>query len=260
LFSKKGSGLRSLSNVKPISGKSALVINGGTPFGKAVSSFLLSKGARVAVHTDNSKGTVKAPSSIKKNLRNQKFFSTKENDGLMTPSLFKQIIRDFGSFDFIIQDLGTNSTEASNCIGTLSSQTLEANLRTAHELSSYIEAENKRKGSGRILYVSPSAWHKHIDFLRYEAVKAGTIAITRALAKQLAGAGINVNCVIPGYIDEMKPANIEREILPHVIKHIPMGHVGELEDIVEVISFLISDASKYLTGQVMEVAGGINQR
>ena len=69
---------------------------------------------------------------------------------------------------------------------------------------------------------------------------------------------INVNCIVPGYIGGVKYSGKESGKISEVIDYIPMGCLGEVADIVETAYFLISDSSKYLTGQVLEVAGGID--
>jgi len=71
-------------------------------------------------------------------------------------------------------------------------------------------------------------------------------------------ARINVNCVVPGLIADYKPLPIEKENLSESISLVPFGHFGEIPDVLEAIYFFLSDASKYMTGQVLEVGGGVN--
>jgi len=93
---------------------------------------------------------------------------------------------------------------------------------------------------------------------RYRIIKAGTIALTQALASRLASSRINVNCIVPGYIGGVKRSGMATGKNSEVIDHIPIGYLGEVQDIVETVYFLISDSSKYLTGQVLGVAGGLD--
>ena len=91
----------------------------------------------------------------------------------------------------------------------------------------------------------------------YAASKAGVIAFTKSVAKELASRNIRANAVAPGFIDTKMT-----EVLPPAIKQkmldaIPMGRFGKPEDVAEVVAFLASDASAYVTGQVINISGGM---
>ena len=260
LINGEGYKPRHLKDMESLEGKAILVVNGGTVLGESISSFLLSKGARLAIHNDSVKGNITFPVSIQEGSENVRVYSTKE-DRQMSPQLFSQIVGDFGPLDIVIQDLGLGDIEIrTSDINTPSAgQRLEVNFSCAQDLSSSFEAEMTKRGSGKILYLAPWAWDKYADPLRYRTVKAGTIALTQVLANRLAASRINVNCIVPGYIGGFKYSGTVNGKIPEVIAHIPMGCLGEVPDIVETVYFLISDSSKYLTGQVLEVAENINQ-
>ena len=135
---------------------------------------------------------------------------------------------------------------------------LDANLSCTQDLSSSFKAEITKRESGNIIYLAPWAWDRYADPLRYRTVKAGIIALTQALAKRMAAARINVNCLVPGYIGDVKFSGTEGGKISEIMDHIPMGCLGDVPDIVKTAYFLISDSSKYLTGQVLEVAGGVD--
>jgi len=86
----------------------------------------------------------------------------------------------------------------------------------------------------------------------YSAAKAGINGFSRALAKELAGYGIRVNVVAPGYIETDMT-----DRLPEKLKAIPMGRYGQVADVAELVSFLVSDRASYITGQVIQIDGGI---
>jgi 3-oxoacyl-[acyl-carrier protein] reductase len=92
--------------------------------------------------------------------------------------------------------------------------------------------------------------------VRYEIVKAGTIALTRALARQLAPSGTNVDCIVPGYIRGIRPLKIEKSLGLDLLQTIPSGRLGEVFDVAETVLFAIRDESKYITGQIFHVTGG----
>jgi len=259
LINVKGSKSRDLENKDSLQGKTALFINSGTILGQAISSFLLSKGAKLAVYADGVKEGKDILATTQKKSGKVNVYLAKE-DGHMSPQLFSQIIEDFGPIDIVIQDLGIGNIESttSDRAMLLGGKKLEANFSCAQNLSSAFEAEMTKRGWGRILYLAPWAWDKYADPLRYETVKSGAIALTQTMTKIMAPLRVTVNCIIPGFISTTRPSMIEKDRGTELMDEIPLGYLGEISDVLEAVSFLISDSSKYLTGQVLKVAGGIN--
>ena len=137
-------------------------------------------------------------------------------------------------------------------------QELDANLRSAEILASVIETAFPSKGSGPIIYLAPWGWDQFADPFRYETVKKGTVALTKIMAKRMAPVKINVNCIVPGFIGCIKPSEIQKEMTSQLVGDIPMGELGEISDVLDALYFFISDNSKYITGQVLNVAGGLD--
>ena len=247
---------------KGLQGKSALVINGSTLLGKAISFSLVSHGVRLAIHTDDDLIEDREyPISQPEKLKETKIYSSKDY-GPITQKLFKQIQDEFGPIDVIIHDLGINtkkvfSTQRKQEKKALVCQSLQENFDCAQRLAICIEEEMIRNGSGRIVYLAPWAWDKIVDPICYQATKAGIVGLTKILAKRVANALINVNCIIPGFIGGVRPMKVEKKKSSGVIKYIPMGRIGEISDVLEAVYFLISDKSKYLTGQVLRITGGL---
>jgi len=258
LIDKRTSESRPLKDIEYLEGKLILIINSGTVLGNALSSFLLTKNARLAIHVTKVKKNIVFPSSIRLKSEGMRIYPEKEY-GPMTPDLFRQIVKDLGSIDIVIQDLGITDIETTASLKDIAkaSRRLEMNLSCAQDISSILEEELIKRGWGKILYVAPSSWDKHLDPVRYETVKAGTVALTQTLAKRLAAARINVNCIVPGYIGGIKSLRMQKVQNIGLLEEIPMGCLGELSDLVNTAHFLISDSSKYLTGQVIKVAGGV---
>ena len=89
-------------------------------------------------------------------------------------------------------------------------------------------------------------------------MRAGTVALSKAMSSELAGSGVNVNCIVPGYIRAIRPLKIEKAFKHELTREIPSGRLGEIYDVTDSLLFLIGDASKYLTGQTLNVTGGLS--
>lgn len=124
-------------------------------------------------------------------------------------------------------------------------------------------AEMKKAGGGAIVCLSSImgvayGWDEHVA---YSAAKSGVVGLVRALGVELARDNIRVNGIAPGYIRTAQALSEEHSLGPAALdaaaEFIPAGRVGEPEDIADVINFLVSDAARYMTGQVVAVDGGL---
>ena len=115
-----------------------------------------------------------------------------------------------------------------------------------------------RRGKGSILNIS-SMWGitGGACEVPYSASKAAVIGLTKALAKEVAPAGVRVNCVAPGLIDTAMNAHLSEEARSLFIEETPLGTVGTPEDVAEAALFLAADGARFITGQVLSVDGGV---
>ncbi|MBR9981418.1 MAG: SDR family oxidoreductase [Desulfatitalea sp.] len=242
-------------------GKTALVANGGTLLGQAVCHALSAKGVRIVAHLDRRIGFWKPPN----NAARESFcipLHLLEQDEALTPAQIQEVEKQYGPIDFYIHDIGIGTmdqavtTENEGLIGPQHRQHMESNLHLAQSLGRYFQNRMGARCMGRIVYLAPWAWDAYADPTRFAVVKAGAIALTRSLSKQLASANVNVNCIVPGHIRGLRPLKIEKALGRGLLAKIPSGRLGEIFDVTESVLFLIQDATKYLTGQVLHVTGG----
>lgn len=141
--------------------------------------------------------------------------------------------------------------------------TLDVDLKGMMRLCRAAAPFMRKRGTGSIVCLSSImgvayGWDEHVH---YSAAKSGVVGLVRGLAVELASHGIRVNGVAPGYVRTAQALSEEHSLGPAGLEaaasFIPMGRVGEPEDIADVIVFLASDAARYLTGQTITVDGGL---
>ena len=132
---------------------------------------------------------------------------------------------------------------------------MQVNLNGMYNCTKGVISSMIHEKNGKIINIS-SIWGEvgASCEVAYSTAKAGVIGFTKALAKEMALSGINVNCVAPGIID----TDMNRQFnLEELKEEVPMNQIGTPEDIAEAVFFLASDAAKYITGQVISVNGGM---
>ena len=242
-----------------LQGKSVFIMNAGTLLGKAISFSLLSRGVRLVIQLTNAFTEEREyPISQPEKWNEAKIYSSHDY-GPMTPELLKQIFKEFGPIDIIIHDLGMDNKrlDPEKEKGSGGSPSIKDNLDCAQILATHIQKEMRNKSSGRIIYLAPWAWDKDLDPISFQVAKAAIIELTKSMSRLLADVSTTVNCIVPGYIGGVRPLKAETERSSEAISNIPMGFIGEISDVLEALNFLISDKSKYLTGQVLKVSGGM---
>jgi 3-oxoacyl-[acyl-carrier protein] reductase len=170
--------------------------------------------------------------------------------------LMKQVAADLGGLDILVNNAGIlrDRTVKKMSVDDWNS-VLETNLDGVF-FASKLGAEVMRDG-GRIVNVASIAgiagFHGQAN---YAAAKAGVIALTKVMAKELAKRQITVNAVAPGVIETPMLAAVKPEVMAEYAKQIPMGRVGKPEDVAHAILFLACEESGYITGQALPITGG----
>lgn len=173
--------------------------------------------------------------------------------------LIAQVVARFGTLDALVCNAGSaHFGQIQDCTNEQWRQVMGENLDSAFYLVRAALPHMLSKKSGAIVTVS-SIWGMEGASCEsaYSAAKAGLIGFTKAAAKELAPAGIRVNCVAPGVIDTDMNGHLDPQTRAQLAEDIPQGRFGTAREVGEVISFLCSDAASYLTGQVICPNGGM---
>lgn len=166
-----------------------------------------------------------------------------------------------GPIDILFNNVGQSARDKASPFIESSEETwrfvVEISLMTTLRMSRLVAPNMVARGRGRIVNMSTeSAFYGDIGLVDYAAAKMGVIGFTRSLARELAPSGVRVNAVGPGAIRTRAHDRLRPEIIDRIRQSVPMGFVGTPEDVANVVLFLSSDASRYITGQTILIDGG----
>lgn len=134
---------------------------------------------------------------------------------------------------------------------------LTCNLSSVAKLTQLCMRGMIKKRQGRIINITSVVGESgNVGQCNYAAAKAGLIGFTKSLARELAARNVTVNCVAPGFIATDMTAVLKDEIKESILKSVPLGVMGEADDIANAVLFLASDGAKYVTGTTLDVNGG----
>jgi 3-oxoacyl-[acyl-carrier protein] reductase len=247
-----------MNNIK---NKNALITGASKGIGRAISIELAKQGVNVAINYNKSKKEAEKISNELINEYNVKSIilkgdvSNKDDCSLIV----QESISTFGTLDILVNNAGIIDD---NLLIRMSDEAWDRVLRTNLDSIFYcskpaIKSMLKKKW-GRILNIgSVVGIRGNIGQANYASSKAGMIGFTKSLAKEVATRNITVNTITPGYINTETVDVLKQEQKDNIMKWIPQGHFGEVEDIAYLASFLCSEKAKYITGQTISVDGGM---
>jgi 3-oxoacyl-[acyl-carrier protein] reductase len=239
-----------------LTGKTALVTGSTRGIGRAVAQALADSGARVAiVGRDKSKADAVAAEIGKESVG----FAADVSDSAQVTALIGDVEKAFGGIDILVNNAGLTRD---NLVMRLKDEdwdaVLDANLRGAFVAIRAASRGMMKKRAGRIINMaSVVGLNGNKGQANYAASKAGLIALTKSVAKELGSRNILVNAIAPGFIETEMTAAMTPEARGALTGLIPLERLGKTEDIAAAVVFLASDYASYITGQVLVVDGGM---
>lgn len=244
-----------------LKGKTAVVTGGSRGIGRAICLKLAERGANVVTCYANSSAAadetvklceeygvtavaVKADISVKEDVDN----------------LLAEALKITGTIEILVNNAGiTRDKLLISMKDEDFDDVINTNLRGTFYTMRAASKLMMKKRYGRIVNISSVVGiYGNAGQINYAASKAGVIGMTKSLAKELGGRGITCNAVAPGFISTDMTAVLSDEVKEKLASNIALKRIGEPEDVANVVAFLASDDSSYVTGQVIEVSGGMN--
>lgn len=242
-----------------LKGRVALVTGAGRGIGRAIAFRLAKDGAALAINSLRAESATEAVREIGAlgltALAVPGDVSFREN----VADMVERVIAEYGQLDILVNNAGTTQDQL---LVRMSDEQWESvlavNLRSVF-LCSQAAVRHMLKGKwGRIVNLSSiTGLTGNAGQANYAAAKAGVAGFTRALAREVGARGITVNALAPGFIRTDMTAKLSPEQHQESLEHIPLGYLGEAEDVAAACAFLVSEDARYITGQVLAVDGGM---
>jgi 3-oxoacyl-[acyl-carrier protein] reductase len=238
----------------------AVVTGAGRGIGHAIAVRLASEGARVASvsRTEaNAKKTAEEINAARADAA--KAYSVDVADHAAVQNIGAQILEEFGRVDILVNNAGVTRDGLSMRMSVEDWDTvLNTNLKGAFNFTQALMRSMIKQRSGRIINISSViGLIGNAGQANYAASKAGLIGLTKSLARELASRGITVNAIAPGLIETDMTGVLSDELRQSILQKIPLGKLGQPDDVAAAVAWLASAEAKYITGQVLAVDGGM---
>lgn len=239
-----------------LTGKNALITGSTRGIGRAIAEAFAQSGARVAVVGRDLQRAEESASAIGNNAAG---FAADVGDTAAIAKLVGDVEKAFGSIDILVNNAGITRD---NLVMRLKDEDWDAvqnaNLRGAFAAIRAVSRGMMKKRSGRIINIaSIVGLIGNKGQANYAASKAGLIALTKSVAKELGSRNILVNAVAPGFIETEMTAAMTKEARDALGQQIALERLGSVQDVAAMVAFLASDLASYITGQVFVVDGGM---
>ena len=242
-----------------LAGKVALVTGAAQGIGKAVALLLARNGADIVVsdiNLEKAEETVQEVQTLGRKALAVKVDVAKLDD---VEKMVEAILAQFGRVDILVNNAGIARDKL---ILRMTEEDWDAvlniNLKGTFNCTKAVVRHMSKQKSGKIVNIASVVGEMgNAGQGNYAASKAGVIGFTKTIAREFAQRGINVNAIAPGYIETPMTDALPEKVKEELKRMIPMDRLGKPEDVAETVLFLVSDSSNYITGQVLNVNGGI---
>lgn len=243
-----------------LTGKTAIVTGGSRGIGRAVSLLLAREGANVAiVYAGNTAAAEETKQQAEALGAAASVFQCDVADEQAVADMVKAVKTQFGSVDILVNNAGITRDGLLMRMKEADWQAvLDTNLTGVYHCTKAVSKLMMKQRQGAVINLSSVVGETgNAGQANYAAAKAGIIGFTKAVAKELASRNIRVNAVAPGYVETDMTAGLPDSAKEDMLRSIPLGRPATADDVAQAVLFLASDQAKYITGQVLNVDGGM---
>ena len=244
-----------------LDGKVALVTGGSRGIGKAIALKFASEGADVVfTYLSNKAAAEQTEQELGQFGHRVKAYASDASSFESAHELVKQVIEDFSRIDILVNNAGiTRDTLLMRMTEQQWDDVLNGNLKSAFNFTHAVVPLMARQRAGSIISLSSVVGIAgNAGQANYAASKAGIIALSTSVAKEMGSRNVRCNCIAPGFIDTDMTSSLPEELRKEWAKTIPLRRCGTPEEVANVALFLASDLSSYVTGQVIHCCGGMS--
>lgn len=246
--------------MKLLEGKTAIITGGSRGIGKGIALVFAQHGANVAFTYSSS---VESANSLEKELINYgvkvKSYQSNAADHKESQDLVENVLEDFGSIDVLVNNAGITKDNLLMRMGEEDfDKVIEVNLKSVFNMTKAVQRTMLKQRKGSIINMSSVVGVKgNAGQSNYAASKAGIIGFSKSIALELGSRNIRSNVIAPGFIETEMTAKLDEKTVDVWRNAIPLKRGGAPEDIANACVFLASDLSAYITGQTLNVDGGM---
>ncbi|WP_294176100.1 3-oxoacyl-[acyl-carrier-protein] reductase [Coprobacter sp.] len=247
--------------MKLLQGKVAVITGAARGIGKAIAIKFANEGADIAFTDlaidDNAKATEAEIAALGVKVKGYASNAANFED---THNVVTEIVKDFGRIDILVNNAGiTRDGLMMRMSEAQWDMVINVNLKSAFNFIHAVSPIMMKQKSGSIINMSSVVGVSgNAGQCNYSASKAGMIGLAKSIAKELGSRGVRANCIAPGFIITDMTGALSDEVKEAWAKQIPLRRGGTPEDVANVCTFLASDLSSYVTGQVIHCCGGMN--
>jgi 3-oxoacyl-[acyl-carrier protein] reductase len=247
--------------MKLLEGKTALITGAARGIGKSIAIRFAREGCNIAftdlVIDENAQATAKEIEDLGVKVKGYASNAANFED---THQVVDEIVKDFGRIDILVNNAGiTRDGLMLRMDEKQWDMVINVNLKSAFNFIHALTPVMMKQKAGSIINMSSVVGvHGNAGQANYSASKAGMIGLVKSISKELGSRGIRANAIAPGFIATEMTHQLSEEVRAEWAKQIPLRRAGTPEDVANAALFLASDLSSYITGQVIQVDGGMN--